>query len=250
MEELRKDGSRLFLTVAEQIKNRIDTGEFAPGERLPSERELVKQHGVSRGVVREALVSLQLRGVVDIRVGSGAYVTEAKARANVGVDLDLDDWTSEPFDLIAVRKVVECAAVRLAALTATDAEISLIGEAVDGMKREQRPFVRRHTFDRQFHVTIAESTHNPYYALLINAFWDRWFRLLDDAPSRLARQPENRDAAIKDHEVIYQCLRMRDGDGAAIAMERHLERVKWLFSPVEKEPTKGSERFPSSVSSP
>jgi GntR family transcriptional repressor for pyruvate dehydrogenase complex len=96
------DSDRLYRKIARQLSDLITAGEFTPGQRLPSERELAEQLGVSRPSVREALIALEIEGKVEVRVGSGVFVNHAKpmpALAN-------EQHGEGPFELLKARMTV------------------------------------------------------------------------------------------------------------------------------------------------
>src|SRR6218665_2184855 len=113
---------RLYRQIAEQLRKLIAGGEFAPGSRLPAERDLAKQLGVSRPSVREALIALEVEGWVEVLTGSGVYVLDrtgavAKAGAAGAAKIAPDEWG--PLELIRARRVVEG---EIASMAATHAK--------------------------------------------------------------------------------------------------------------------------------
>ena len=228
------DTTRLYQQVAQQIENLIRGGEFAVGSRLPAERELIKQFGVSRSVLREALIVLELKGFVEIRIGAGTYILKADDAPPVEGPPSAPFEDTGAFDLLMARRMIEAEVARLAALTATPQDVAKLRAALDQMKRDIEPYMLRHTADRAFHIAIAESTRNPALVFIVSGFWDRYRKLMIHQASELARRPENREPAIADHEAIYRCLAERDGDGAAAAMQAHLDRVGRFLSSYRK----------------
>src|SRR5438128_3373997 len=108
------DSRRLYRQIADQIAALIERGEYAVGERLPPERDLAKQLGVSRPSVREALIALEVEGYVEVRVGSGVYVGGPRTGAAPAA-LPAD---SGPFELIRARSLIESECAALAAKAA------------------------------------------------------------------------------------------------------------------------------------
>src|SRR5512142_3187153 len=98
------DTDRLYRKIARQLSELIASGEFAPGQRLPAERELAQQLGVSRPSVREALIALEIEGKVEVRVGAGVFVAPPRP---VGLPPLSTDEGEGPFELIRARRVVE-----------------------------------------------------------------------------------------------------------------------------------------------
>jgi len=228
------DTTRLYQQVAHQIEELIRGGVFEAETRLPPERVLIKQLGVSRSVLREALIVLELQGLVEIKVGAGTYVKKPaeKAAAETG-GLNFDHVG--PFELLAARRLVEGEAAKLAATTATAEDIAKIEAAYRQIEEDIEPYMMRHTADRSFHTAIAEATRNPALITIIAAFWSRYRQLIIEQASERARRPENREAAIADHRAIFLCIKNRDGNGARAAIQAHLDRVGWFFSPFDNE---------------
>src|SRR3954462_10543493 len=99
------DSDRLYRKIARQLSTLIESGEFAPGQRLPAERELAEQLGVSRPSVREALIALEIEGKVEVRVGAGVFVAEKwPKKATLGVG---EGEGEGPFELLRARMTIE-----------------------------------------------------------------------------------------------------------------------------------------------
>src|SRR5437660_1962690 len=119
------DDRRLYRQIADQLTRLITSGEFRRGERLPSERDLAVQLGVSRPSVREALIALEVEGLVEVRVGSGIYVrnpANAKSRSELPAD-------TGPFELLRARWIIEGECAALAAKSINKAQLQGMKEA-------------------------------------------------------------------------------------------------------------------------
>jgi DNA-binding FadR family transcriptional regulator len=213
---------RLYRQIADQVAGLIARGEFPPGSRLPTERELALLLGVSRPSVREGLIALEVEGLVDVRVGSGIYVRRARAGT---AHADILGDSPGPFELLKARRLIEGEVAELAARTARDDDIAGIGEAVAMMKSDVHGGDVYETGDRLYHVRIAEATHNSVLASVVNMLWD-----LRASPvyARLLRHTVTdgvRSRSIADHERILKALSARDPAGAKAAMQKHLDRV-------------------------
>src|SRR6478735_1445710 len=147
------ENRRLYRQIADQIARLIERGEYRPGARLPPERDLAKQLGVSRPSVREALIALEVEGYVEVRIGSGVYVIERTAAAAAPDPLPED---SGPFELIRARWLVEAECAALAARHATRAQVRAIETALERMEVE-RVHGTPLDADRGFHMSIAEA---------------------------------------------------------------------------------------------
>jgi GntR family transcriptional repressor for pyruvate dehydrogenase complex len=137
---------RLYEQVAGQVTDLVARGEFKPGDRLPPERDLAKMLAVSRPTVREAMIALEIAGLVEVRGGAGTFVTDkAKTSGTNGATSRLFEGVgSSPLELIAARRTIEPEVAALAAQLATPAEIAAIAETVSMMppRRTRRRIAR------------------------------------------------------------------------------------------------------------
>jgi len=213
---------RLYRQIAEQIQALIGSGEVAPGSRLPSERELAQQLGVSRPSLREALIALELEGLLEVRVGSGIYVTKPGER-RTGHRLPRGE--TGPVELIRARKLIEGESASLAAKHASRAQIAAIRRALAEMVRESRRGNNPLHADRVFHVRVAEATGNSALARVVETLWDlrtgTFFRRLE----HLHFEPPMAADAIAEHRAIAKAIAAREPRGARAAMRRHMDRT-------------------------
>jgi len=219
------ENRRLYRQIADQIAGLIQKGEYGAGERLPPERDLARQLGVSRPSVREALIALEVEGYVDVRVGSGVYVV-GPDRA-VAPQLPAD---SGPFELIRARWIIESECAALAARHATRAQVRAMEEALDEMTAQRDRGTLPLVADRQFHLRIAEASGNSALALVVRTLWDQrtgplFLRLEHhfDTPALWA-------VAIREHREIVAAIARHDGGAARSAMRRHMNQAAKRFS--------------------
>src|SRR5687768_10108718 len=149
---------RLYRQIAEQLRSLITGGEFPPGSRLPAERDLAKQLGVSRPSVREALIALEVEGWVEVRTGSGVYVLDRTGRPNGNPKIPATEWG--PLELIRARRVVEGEIAFLAAGHAKRKDVKAIREAIAAMREDADREVPPLDGDRAFHTAIAAACGN------------------------------------------------------------------------------------------
>src|SRR5947199_8858590 len=145
------DTDRLYRKIARMISDLIASGEFVAGQRLPGERDLARQLGVSRPSVREALIALEVEGRVEVRIGSGIYVQAPTEHAGREAEA-----AAGPFELLRARYVIEGECAALAAKSGKKHQVKAIAEALDQMQHEidageHQPL----TGDRLFHMRIA-----------------------------------------------------------------------------------------------
>lgn len=216
---------RLYQQIADQIAGLIGRGEFTAGQRLPPERDLARSLGVSRPAVREALVALEIAGLVEVRTGSGAYV-RAKAPSTETYAPAIGDAGPSPFDLIAARRMIEGEIAFAAAQTATAEDLDGIAETLAAMEEAMATGRDTREADRLFHARIAGATRNTVLVTMVESLWSHMFAPVFDGLSRRTGLPENQHATLRDHTRVYEALRDRDSDGARQAMRRHLTQVE------------------------
>ena len=220
------DSRRLYRRIADQIAHLIERGEYAPGERLPPERDLARQLGVSRPSVREALIALEVEGYVDVRVGSGVYVSKS-GRAGRGDALPSD---SGPFELIRARSLVEAECAALAARNATADQVRAIAEAIDAMEAARDHARVPLAQDRLFHLRIAEASGNSALALVVKTLWLQRTGALFLRLEHHFDTPALWGVAIREHRAIAKALARHDAAGSRAAMRRHMREAARRFS--------------------
>lgn len=209
---------RLYQQVATTIERAIGEGQYQPGQRLASERDLAEEFGVSRPTVRRAVIVLEMRGLVESRQGSGVYVRRTSAVAPAPPrDLDIG-----AFDQAEARRLFEGEVAALAATLITDEELAYLDSLVAEMNNERATKEQSELADRQFHTTIARATRNSAIVRVIENTWDLRYK----SPlcmQMLERAREVRRRPLNDeHQDIIESLRTRDPKAARIAMQAHL----------------------------
>src|SRR5476649_2921027 len=197
---------RLYRQIADQISALIIEGEYTPGSRLPAERDLAKQLRVSRPSVREALIALELEGMLDVRVGSGIYVTQPGERR----EGDMLAGDSGPFEVIRARRVIECECAALAAKTASPAQLRAIRNAHAGMVKESKRHHNPLDADRQFHVRIAEASGNSALVMVVQTLWDQRMGPLYRSLERKLEYPKMAAETVREHQAIVSAMVRRD----------------------------------------
>ena len=225
---------RLYRQIADQIRTLIRNGEFPVGARLPPERDLAKQLGVSRPSVREALIALEVEGLVEVRIGSGIYVQApgAKSGAKAAGRSGPDDGgaTAGPFELLRARYVIEGETAALAAKSAKKGQVQAIEETLDAMKHELEDDKQPLDGDRMFHLRIAEATGNGALVAVVDMLWE-------DRTGPLYKQLEHHydspalwHSAMAEHRAVLKAIAAKDAGGARAAMQRHLNQAYKRFS--------------------
>lgn len=219
---------RYYDQVVDSIVNAILNGELNSGDKLPSERELAEQFGISRVPIREAIKALQYCGVVAPAVGGGVVIKSREAasflrRLNSGIFGRLDDTFDNTADeLFEVRLLLEGYAAEQAAKNRTEEDLRCMKEAIEGMKqsiaRDEIP-VRSSVL---FHGTIIAATQNALFIEIYNFL----HVLLSESRNRTLATKELWPVAVEYHQKIYDCIAAQDSAGAKSTMHDHL-RSEW-----------------------
>jgi DNA-binding FadR family transcriptional regulator len=210
---------RLYRQIADQIAQLIASGEYRAGARLPAERELAASLGVSRASVREAIISLEMGGLVEVRVGSGIFVTAPASEPAVAKDAG-----PGPFELLQARKLIEGEIAAVAAAQAAPSDLEYLRQCVARMVANVDDFAVREASDRAFHLGIAKATGNGSLELAVAGLWEQRAELW----GRLQQHFHTHDLArktIRDHLAILNAIAAHDPDAARSAMHRHIARV-------------------------
>jgi DNA-binding FadR family transcriptional regulator len=220
---------RLYRQIAEQLRSHILAGEFQPGSRLPAERDLARQLGVSRPSVREALIALEVEGWVEVRTGSGVYVLERAGRVNGhAVQVPANEWG--PLELIRARRVIEGEIAAMAAIEGKRKQVDAIAAAIASMHRDADSGIQPRAGDRAFHTAVAQAAGNVVLSETVQTFWDaRRGPLFEKLGDHFETVPSWRKA-ITEHELVYEAIRARDAAAARAAMQHHLDKAHARFS--------------------
>jgi DNA-binding FadR family transcriptional regulator len=219
---------RLYRQIAEQLRALIDTGEFAVGSRLPAERDLAKQLGVSRPSVREALIALEVEQVIEVRTGSGIYVLQAKTRKPARKTTGAADWG--PLELMRARELVESEVAALAARNAKKSDLQLIESALQKMRDEVAKGQMPRAGDEAFHNAIAEACGNEVLRDTIRGYWQARRGVLFERLGDYFEDQPSWDAALLEHAEVLDAIRAHNPVAARKAMQRHLKKAHTRYS--------------------
>ena len=223
---------RLYRQIAEQLRSLIADGEFAGGSRLPAERDLAKQLGVSRPSVREALIALEVEGWVEVRTGSGVYVLDRTGQNAKGsraqAQIPPHEWG--PLELIRARRVLEGEIASLAATMAKRKDIAAMRLALADMVRDADAGTLPIEGDRAFHSAIVQSTGNTVLIETIHGFWDSRRGPLFERLGGYFETVASWRSAIAEHTAILDAIVAHDAPGARAAMHAHMDKSHTRFS--------------------
>ena len=217
---------RLSEMVAGTIGRRIVSGKYKPGDTLPTEPKIQEEFGVSRTAVREAVRLLSAKGLTASRPKIGTRVRPTVDWNMLDSDIlrwQLDQNPSEEFihALFEMREIIEPAASSLAAERATEAELTTMGRAMDGIQNEARGSPEQIKADVEFHLAILEASRNP----MLRSVGAMIQSALSITFSLGWRTVMAKDAVLQ-HRAVYDAIRARDGETAFLAMRRLLRNSK------------------------
>jgi GntR family transcriptional regulator, transcriptional repressor for pyruvate dehydrogenase complex len=222
---------RLSDLVSERLLAAIREAELPPGARLPSERELGDQFGVSRTVIREAIRYLAAKGVVDVQSGSGARVADVDGKGvSESLALYLHRWGKlDPQKIDEVRETLELATVEFAAQRASDGDLADIRSTCEELAQATLPEEAARA-DLAFHRAIAAATGNELFLVLLDSISDVMLEI------RLAtlHDPERVEVVAEQHARIADALEDRDPTGAVAAMKDHLVDSVQAFARTQR----------------
>ncbi len=215
-----------YQEIGEDLRAQIVQGCYPPGSRLPPERNIAETYGVSRTIVREALLMLELQGTVDIRQGSGVYVMRVPCEEQNEEERLLDS-DAGPFEILQARQLLESNIAAFAARMATRADIDNLRRIIE---QEQRAIATNDTSQdnsKMFHLVLAGASQNQMLLMTVENIWHQmdgnplWQQFNAHIASRAYRLKW-----LGDRQTILAALRRRDVMGAWQAMWQHLENVK------------------------
>lgn len=209
---------KLYLQIADQIRQQIESGAAAPGQQLPSERDLATTLNVSRPTVREALIALEIAGLVEVRVGVGAFVRSSSQQG-----LDLPEISHSPVEVMAVRRLLEPETAALAARNITDPGKARISNVIELMAAETAEGRWSADTDRQLHMAIADASGNTVLRDILEGLWTSRSHEIDRRfHQHLADMLHVRTHIMADHERIALAIIRHDESNARAAMTEHL----------------------------
>lgn len=212
---------RPYHAVADKIANLIADGSYPPGSRLPGERELAEQYGVSRVTIREAAIALQALGYIRIRTGSGIYVLDRARNKNNGLP------EVSAFELTEARSLFESEAAALAARRIDDETLRLLEELIETMSsNDPRDEEASQQADQQFHLAIAAASGNEAVKYIVEILWKMRTGIpaVREVHAAICREE---DAAKRgaEHAEVLSALRNHDPSEARLAMRAHFGRL-------------------------
>ncbi|WP_338082455.1 FadR/GntR family transcriptional regulator [Donghicola mangrovi] len=214
----------LVATLREVLRTKIEAGQYKPGDRLPSEAQLTREHAVSRTVVREAIAALRADGLVEPRQGSGVYVLEPAEEVPAPFTNIDNARLSSMIELLELRTAVEVEAAGLAAQRRSPSQEERIIEALRTVTDKNTRQEPSSEADFALHLAIAEATNNPRFCEFLQMVGPNSIprRALD--PSEPQAFPQTYvDMINAEHDTIVTAILNGDEEAARSAMRQHLK---------------------------
>ena len=212
--------NRLSSEVIDQISRSILRGDYQPGSKLPPEREIATQLGVSRTVVREALRSLEIMGLVESQVGGGSFVKEYSL--DRVLDPIADYFSSDESlidEIIETRLILEPEMAKLAAVRATNEDIAFIRKSLYQMEEEIQEGMSGINGDTAFHFAIGAAAHNSAMTKILSLIAD----LLHYTMKASLQAVPDQSFTLEGHRQILEALEKKDDELAGNLMREHLK---------------------------
>jgi GntR family transcriptional repressor for pyruvate dehydrogenase complex len=222
--------ARLYEQVVQQIEERIVNRELETGDKLPSELELADQFDVSRTVIREATKALRAKGLVDVQLGRGTFITGSASQilhSSLGQVLKTNNKNCL-MDLNELREILEPNMSALAVKRADDSDIDAMQNAIKCMEVSINDAASFIEADLSFHNAVAKATKNPFayqlIAPILNLLREQLLRTFSDQEE--VKYTLTREMRITQHKRILESIIRRDPQAAIDAMQDHLEAVR------------------------
>jgi DNA-binding FadR family transcriptional regulator len=222
---------RLYRQIADQLRALIAAGEWPLGSRLPPERDLATQLGVSRPSVREALIALEVEGLVEVRMGSGIYVKALDAPRAGGAA----DGALGPFDIIRARALVESELAAWAAKACTPPLMKRLRAALKAMDDDIARGVMPIRGDREFHIALAEASGNAALLRVVAELFDERNNPLFEQLGRHFENARSWRCAVAEHRAVMRAVAAGDASAARRAMQAHLQNSHDRFAAALEE---------------
>ena len=210
---------RLYEQLVEQLLGYIESAQLGPGDLLPSERDLAERLGVSRPTLVQALVALEVLGVIDVRHGTGAVLVYRPSIATVIKGLQAHQ--NRLPEIVEARSTLEIKLASLAALRRTDADLTAIDAALTAMAEEIADGQRGAHGDELFHQAVTQAAHSAVLGQLMTFIAEM---ILETRLESLG-QPGRPEQSLASHRAIAAAIRSQDADEAAARMLAHIELV-------------------------
>ena len=231
MEFKQIKNNKVYEQIIEQIREMIYEGELKKGDRLPSERQLKMDLGVSRASIREAFSALEMIGLIESRPGEGTFIRDSFDEDifnPLSLILLLNDNVAE--ELLELRRVLEIDCVKLAAARATEADIEELQSYIDDLLSSSGYEEKSIKADKMFHYTIARASGNKVLLFFMRSISEAMDFHIKNTRTKLVSKEETMTDFAEQHQLIFKALKAQSPKKAAAEMKNHLDYVEKLIN--------------------
>ena len=230
---------RLYQSIVNRIVQDIEDGCYHIGDKLPPERDLAEMLKVSRTSVREAIIALEVSGIVEVKVGSGVYVLLTKSAHSPNLNQEIhpllqpylkSNGDVAPFELLEARLYLEPHLAEIAAMERTDEQMEGIKQAYIMNVSDNLEHSKDHIGDRLFHIRIAEASQNAAYVYFLEYLLGQQYTELFSGLQKLYTPEDMPLRSQIEHHQILVAIEQKQPDGAHSAMANHIQNVINIFS--------------------
>ncbi|MEC5423272.1 FadR/GntR family transcriptional regulator [Virgibacillus sp. C22-A2] len=216
--------SSLHADIVIDLKSKISSNILPEGQKLPSERELALQYEVSRNVIREAISVLRVEGLIMVQAGKGAYVTKPNPMMIAEtIERIMKNYNTTLEDLLEVREGLEISIIKNVIKRATSEDSQILYKIYRDMEKNRTNVTQFAKLDLQFHTSLAESTKNPLYPVLLSSFMEMTQHVLFEF-TRLI--PESMVQAQEHHLALIKAIEEGDEDLAISTIISHMQVLR------------------------
>ena len=218
-------GQRLYEQVVERVEALIASGELQSGDRLPNERSLAEQFGVSRTVIREALKTLSNKGLIEVRTGQGSFVVDHSSHSfkqSLQLMMDFGGMHDPATELVEIREIIEPELAFRAALRADPDDIAAMRKAIGEMDDTTHDVIAFIRADNRFHLALAEASQNAFAPRLLDSIVD----VLHELRGRIFWVEGGPQRGQVHHKRILRAIQDHAPEAAREAMRAHLDQVR------------------------
>ncbi|WP_332645859.1 FadR/GntR family transcriptional regulator [Lysinibacillus sp. 54212] len=219
---------KAYQIIVDQIRENYLNGDLLPGEKLPTERELASRFNVSRTSIREALRKLEIKGIIEIKQGSGSFIKASESNT-LGEELSSTIIKTEKkriYEMLELRQALEVECAFLAARRATSEDLERISLALEMMIRAKDDVELGIQADLSFHINIALASHNSIFLGLFQTLSEHMHDTIRATRSQRLKDPERTQETIDEHKEIYLAIAAGEATQAKQLMEKHITQIR------------------------
>ncbi len=213
---------RIYQKIVEQIRAMLTDGQIGPGDRLPSEREIAEQMGVSRAAVREAFSALEMTGLIEVRPGEGSFVKSGDILTPFALLQAMAVDEALAAEMFEIRRSLEGEAAWLAAQRRTEEDLRSIRYWLEQMGQDLSHYSHGEVADWEFHLAVAAASHNGLLLRVMHQLSEAMRRTVSTARRRLWSIPGMPQQLLQEHVAVYAAIEAQDRSEARKRMAAHV----------------------------